>query len=231
MTPVAGARVALTDAQTGSAGTETDAEGRITLQHVIPGRLDLSVWHKDLCAASVQVDVAPGADLDLGDVIMLPGVAVELALDDFGGKGSVRFNCLDALPAGRMPHDSCVSNESHKTYPLRLFPGRYGMLASGPRGVALVEIDVHAAPAAPIHFDLRPGATLRIDNRVGAGFARLEVASASGVIVRRRELSGTGVELVSLPPGDYVATITDAVGAVTRRTIHLTSDGAVLAIP
>jgi hypothetical protein len=36
---------------------------------------------------------------------------------------------------------------------------------------------------------------------------------------------------LELPPGAYVATITDAAGAVTHRSIALTRDGAVLTIP
>ena len=228
--PVIKARVSLNDAQTGGGGVQTGEDGRATLRYLKPGRLDLEIGHRRLRAPPLQVDVTAGADLDLGDVIMLPPIRVELAMDNFGGKGSVRLNWLGTPPTGMTFDDRYVSNESGTSRSLSLYPGRYGMLASAPNGVTIVEVDLRMAPAAPIRFDLRPGAPLRIDTRVGSSFARLELCSRSGVLVRRRELTGSRSETVQLPPGEYTATITDATGAVTRRTIALTRAGTTLTI-
>lgn len=229
--PLAGVRVAMNDSQTGGGGQPTGDDGRITLQHIVPGRLDLEIRHQELRAPMMQIDVPPGADLDLGDVVLAPGARVEVAMDNFVGKGAVRFNLLDPQPSGRTCKDGYVSRENGATWPLDLYPGRYGFFAAAENGVAIAELDLRTPPAGPLHFDLQPGASLRIDNRVGAGFARLELRTAGGVIVRRRELSGTSVERVRVPPGSYVAEITDQTGAVARREVTVTAAGATLVVP
>jgi hypothetical protein len=152
-------------------------------------------------------------------------------MDDFGGRGSVRFSWLGTPPAGMTVNQGYADNESGPVRVFSLYPGRYGMLASGPRGVAIVEVDLSSAPAAPIRFDLRPGAPLRIDCRAGSRIAMVELRSQSGVLLRRRELTGTSSQLVQLPPGEYKATITDSTGTPTQRTIRLTQAGATLVIP
>jgi hypothetical protein len=163
---VADARVGLSDMQTGSGGTPTDAEGRITFTGVIPGRLDLDVSHARLCAPPLHVDVAPGADLDLGDVTLRTGVDVELDLGNFGGKGGVRGYWLDAPPvAGRSVNEMYFSAENGPTWKARLFPGRHGLLATSGQGVAFVEIDTNTLSGQPIRFDLQPGAMLRLAYR------------------------------------------------------------------
>lgn len=229
--PVAGARVALNDAQTGGGGQPTGDDGRITVSHLVPGRLDLEISHQELRAPMVQVDVPPGADLDLGDVVLAPGTRVEVAMDNFVGKGAVRFNLLDPLPPGRTCKDGYVSRENGATWPLDVYPGRYGFFAAAENGVAIAELDLRTPPAGPLRFDLQPGASLRIDNRVGSGFARLDLRTPGGVVVRRRELSGTSVELVRVPPGSYVAEITDQSGAVARREVTVAAAGATLVVP
>ncbi len=229
--PVAPATVALNDAQTGGGGKKVDAEGRATLDHLTPGRLDLEVGHATLRAPRVQVDVAPGANLDLGDIVLVPGVPVAFDLSNFEGKGSVWFHPLDPPRPGWTAKPGYVSLDNGKAQTHSLHPGRYGMYASATNGVAVLEVDASRAPPAPIRFDLRRGAPLRIEYAVTTGAVGLELWSETGLLVRRRNTTTSMRESVELPAGTYTAAITDAMGGTTRRTIRLTSAGASLVIP
>ena len=229
--PVTDASVALNDAQTGGGGRKVDAEGRVTLERLTPGRLDLEISHATLRAPRVRIDVAPGADLNLGDVVLAPGVPVAFDLANFEGQGFIWFYSLDPLRPGWTSSAGHVAVENGKAQSLSLYPGRYGMHATGQNGVALLEIDVRQAPPAPVRFDLRRGAALRIEYSVANGAVGLELRSEAGMLVRRRSVTTSMRESVELPEGTYTAATTDAKGATTRRTIRLTSAGALLTIP
>jgi hypothetical protein len=183
-TPVTGARVSVGNGGAMSTGTKmvTDAEGRFTATGLMPGLLRLGVWHQSLRMPPVQVEIPAGTEVDFGDITLQPGVELELAFDNFGGKGGVYVFWLDA-PArpGWRTNASYHGAENGSAQKASLFPGRYGLVARSKNGVALLEIDTAALPPQPIRFDLRPGASLRLDNRVGAGFVRFEIATRRGV--------------------------------------------------
>lgn len=229
--PVAKANVALNDAQTGGGGRPTGDDGRVVLEHLVPGRLDLEIGAKDLSGPNVEVVVPPGADLDLGDITLQPPVSIELRFDNFGGKGSVRGNLLDTVRPGWIGRDLYFSAENGGSQQYRFFPGRYGLLASGPNGVATTVLDLRSPPAGPLRFDLRRGAELRIEYAFGPTKAAYEVVSAEGVLVRRREVSGSGGENVELPPGGYTVHVTDQAGIPARRDFTLPAAGMTLKLP
>jgi hypothetical protein len=230
--PVVGANVALNDAQTGGWDTKSDADGRVVLSYLKAGRLDFKVWHKDLRAPPVRIDVHAGADLDLGDITLRPAVQVELDFDNFGGKGGVRAYWLDAPPrAGWHTDEIHLIAENRGSRKLSLFPGRYGLLATTPNGVAFVEIDANTPSSEPIHFDLQPGAPLRIEHRSDTGSVQLTMRDRKGLVVYQRELRGTGEFTVKLPPGEYEAESGDGSTPRTRRAITLGRDGTTLKIP
>lgn len=229
--PVGKAMVSCNDAQTGGGGKPTGDDGRVVLERLVPGRLDLEIWAKGLSAPSVEILVAAGADLDLGDVAMQSPTMVDLQFDNFGGKGSVRCAMLDPVRPGWVAKDLYFSadNGSSQQYPL--YPARYGMLATGSNGVAIAVLDLRSPPAGPIRFDLRRGADLRIEYAFGATKAAYEVTSAEGVLVRRREVSGASGETVELPPGGYAVRITDQAGVTTSRAFTLPAAGFELRLP
>lgn len=230
-TPLAGVRVAVNDAQTGGLGQPTGDDGRIVIEHVKPGRLDLEIRHAELRAPQQQIDVPAGATVDLGDVELRAGVSVEFEMIHFEGRGSIRFNPLDPLPPGRTVDDGYMSRDNGSKWTLSLYPGRYGFLASAENGVALVEMDLREPPPTPVQFDLRPGAVLVVENRVGKGHLDYELTTHAGTIVRRRSLSGTSSERILVPPGAYVMTMTDRNGNVTRRDIAVPADGTSITVP
>lgn len=230
--PVVGARVALNDSQTAGGGQPTDAEGRVTLRYLKPGRLGLELWQKELAAPPMQLDVLAGADLDLGDIVMKKAITVEMAIGNLGKRGSLRLRWLDSpnLPgqAGKAQHYSTDNGASQK---LRLYPGRHSVLAKGSNGVALFVLDTAALPAQPIHIDLKPAADLRIVSRVATSFTRITIRHESGAIMFEYDHSGIADYVVNLPPGNYEAELADASGATSKRSINLTREGAVLTVP
>lgn len=228
--PITGGRVAINDAQTGGGAEPVDGEGRATLRHLQPGRLDLEIWHKELSAPWIQVDVGPGVELDLGSIVMRPGTAVEFAMAGFAGRGSISLFWLEPQP-GTVGKEIIVFNDPGKNQRLKVYPGRYALVAKAGNGVEVREVDLRFAPPGPIGFDLRPGAPLRIENRVGAGRARLELHDAAGLPVHQRELTGITSHLIFLPVGTYTAKISGMGGRVTRPTIELPKTGATLTVP
>lgn len=229
--PVVGARVSMTDAQTGRSGEKTGDDGRITIEGLAPGRLDLSIRHQDLCGPFLLFDVHAGADMDLGDIVLREPVVVEISMENFEGKGSVRWNALDVSREGSVADTGYASSGDNNRVSYNFYPGRYGFLASAPNGVALVELDLQQPLGRPLTFDLRPGAPLTIAGRVDGGALRCEVRSPLGSVIRRRELSGSSDERMNLPVGQYVIALTGTDGAVRERTIELGADGLVVRVP
>lgn len=232
--PVVGGRVSISNGN-GSSFNEknlTDEQGRFTARDLLPGRVSFGVWHKELHMPPLQTELAPGADVDLGDVTMRPGADLELSFANFGGEGSVRIFWLDAVAGSPwQATDSYHSAQNGTSQKVSLYPGRYGLLARGKGGVALLELDTAALPPGPLVFDLRPGASLQIDNRVGTGVATFEIATPRGVVVYRGTLGSRGGFALELPPGDYVATVQAGSGAAARRPFTLPAGGASLTLP
>lgn len=230
--PIAGARTSLTDRQTGGGGKQTDDDGRVTLEGLASGRLGLGIWHKELAAPSVEIDVPPGADLDLGDVVLLPKVDVPLSLEGLGKEARVRWVLLDPLPhAGWHARDGYFSADNGTTATYPVYPGRYQFLVRNGDDAAITEVDLRTAPAQPLQFRLARGAPLRIQNRVGPGYARLEIRTASGGVLYDRELTGTWTLVHRLPPGSYRVAITDIANHTTERVLQVPAEGAELTVP
>lgn len=229
---VAGARVGLSDRQTGGGGRPTAEDGRVTLSNLIPGRLGLDIGHKDFCAPRVQIDVAPGVDLDLGDIVLQPRVMVTLSSEGLGKDAHLRWWLLDPLPnASWQNGEGWITSHQGTDRTLSVFPGRYAFLVRNRDGASITEVDLHSAPAAPLRFAVGPAAPLTLRNEVGAGFAHVRVTTANGVPVHDRDWTGTWTNVVQLPPGAYTVEITDITNRTTRRTLQVARDGAELRVP
>jgi hypothetical protein len=229
--PIAKAMVACNDSQTGGGGKPTGDDGRAVLEQLVPGRLDLEIRAKDHSAPPVEILVSAGADLDLGDVTVQTPTMVELQFDNFGGKGSVRCTMLDPVRPGWVANDLYFSADNGASQKYPFFPARYGMLATGPNGVAIAVLDLRSPPAVPIRFDLRRGVDLRIEYAFGSSKAAFEVATVDGVLVRRREVTGSAGETVELPPGSYTVRVTDQAGVTSSRAFTLPAAGMELRLP
>lgn len=229
--PVPEARVSMTDAQTGSSGMPTDADGRIVLEHLAPGRLDLSVRHRTLGAPPVLIDVPGGAVLDLGDVTLRPTVRVAFSFEEFDGEGSVRAYWLDALPdPGWHVDERHLSASNGRLMHYGLFPGRWFLRAQSGDRIAHMTLDTSTVGAEPLRFRFDDGAPLRVRGDVGELPRRFTITTSSGGLVHSSEVSGAVDRRFTLPVGDYVAELVGG-GAPIRRGIALRPGGAELRLP
>lgn len=229
--PVAKLNVACNDGQTGGGGKPTDEEGRVVLENLIPGRLDLEIRSRIASGPPVQLLVSPGADLDLGDVVVSPPTTVEMQVANLTGSGSLRVHLLDSIRPEWTADQLHYSVEGPGIVKHVFYPGRYGVLATGAEGVAMTLLDLRTEPPGPIRFELRRGAEMRIETNFGTVKAEYELTSAEGVLVRRREVRRASSEVVELPPGRYTVRITDQTGTVTRRELELPVGGMTLRLP
>lgn len=231
--PVARARVSV-GSGSGSHFSEksvTDEQGVFVAKDLLPGRIRFGIYDGERSLPPLQFDLAAGAEVDLGDVVLQKTVALEVSFEGLGDQSSVRSFFLDVASNARWrADDSSHSAQNGMLQKLVLYPGRHALLARGQAGVALVEIDTANAPAGPLRFALQRGATLQIENRVGTGFARFRLVSARGVPVYSGELGSRRGFPIELPPGDYVAVVETA-GGVQRRPFVLPAGGATLALP
>lgn len=214
-----------------SMGRVADEDGRITLVGLVPGPFDVTAEHGSHRTPPIGVDVGPGVDLDLGDIVLRTPVSVTLAGLD--GPGRVVWWLLDPLPngwrrcTGQRFRGALERNDSI----VSVYPGRYAFLAHGPNSTSLVEVDLTTAPTASLRFEAQPAAELRLVNTVGRGFAHVVLTAANGAPVHDREWSGTWTTTVRLPPGRYEVAITDPTNHTTRRALQLGLDGAELRVP
>ena len=227
--PVAGAQVNLDGSY--NPKSVTDDAGRIEFTKVPPGRRRLGIRGADSAGPPIEVDVPAGAAIDVGDVVMRKLVSFDLAFDAFDGKGSVYLFLLDhALPPGQRLDDQFYSAQNGKQQKVFLFPGRYALVSRSEAGVALQVIDTAAVAGQVVRPTLQRGGSLRLLGDLKLP-VQLAIESRDGLPVWRRDLSGPLGYAVELPVGDYVATITQADGSVLRKAVHLTAQGAELAVP
>jgi len=231
--PVQGCRVALNDAQSGGGGGKpTGDDGRAEVSHLVPGRLRLSIMHKDLQGPPLSIDVPPGADLDLGDVTLQRGVEVAFDGKAMGERGNIRIGWLD-VPSqpGFSVREGYLSTDNGATMRTVLFPGRYAVRATAGQRAVMTEIDTRALPAQPIRLDLQPGAPLRVRGGRPGCSVGVEIRAANGAWIHRRSLWGPQDFTLVLPIGSYAVDLVDAAGARTHRTVALAKAGAVVDLP
>jgi hypothetical protein len=226
--PVAGARVALNDANASGGGVLSDADGRVTLRHLKPGLLNLEVRAKGHAFPPVQVPVTSGAELDLGDLVTRAPASARLSFEGGDGPVSLRVAPLPPFPdaAWRARAQWLTAAET-----LPLPAGRYGVLATRGELCALVEVEAAAPPPPPVAVALVPGASLRVRVRAAPAVARVTVRSARGAPVFDEEVLEPADLSVRVPPGSYEAEVTIGNGPAARRVVTVGADGAVLDVP
>ncbi len=227
--PIAGASVGLHDAQTHGGGPPSDAEGRVVLRNVQPGRLSLGTMNAKLTAPPLVCDVTAGANLDLGDIVMRERVKVDLVIEPTADRVFLHSLWLEPLPGPAWDRKSTYTGGDGSARTVMLHPGRNALFASCDTGCAIVELDTAALPPQPLRMVLQPGASLRVENRVGPRFTRATVRSPGGVIVFSTEASGTWERTVRVPVGTYEVVCTGMNGTSTKQ-ITVGTDGATLVI-
>lgn len=225
--PVTNVRVALHGAGSSGGGTPVDGDGRAVLPNLQPGMLGLSIVGTPLLPRPRRVFVQPGREIDLGDVVLHATTDVDLVVEPFSQGTSVLVTCLEHESAS--PGPASRFGGSDGSVKLRVTPGRHGVFVNSKQGCALLEFDTAALPPQPIRVALRPGAPLRLDNRVGSGFTNVVIRSAVGTVVLDGEFTGTKGRDVSVPVGNYTATLVGSRGAA-ERSFTVGNDGGTLVI-
>jgi hypothetical protein len=227
--PLADANITAIDALN-HRGARSGADGRVVLDHVLPGWLDLMIVHRRGEGPPIQIRVDPRADLDLGDLVLQPLVEVKVEFAGAGRRNHVRFawldaprgtNCRPTVRDSRMP-----SNEQTQT--LWLHPGRSGLVFRDADRVAIVEVDTRELPPRPIRLEMVPGAPLSLKNLHTV--ARTAVNTRSGLCLV--DLAGLRDEYsIGLPPGAYELEVTGWDDRTTTRALQLGAGGAVITLP
>lgn len=229
--PLPKVQVALNDAQSGGGGKATDAEGRAVLEHLLPGRFGLTVRHPSLQLPAVQIDVAAGADLDLGDIVLQARSPVTLRVAGADDTTRATATALDGtLPGGARFRSNSLQVEKGEVT-ARLPAGRHGVYVATATHCAFVELDTAALTAQPIEVALAPGAPLRIRCRIGGGTGVAIVRSPRGIRVFDVELNGNWEQSLCVPPGAYEVEFTVGNGTPQRRTLTVPIEGAELTLP
>jgi hypothetical protein len=229
--PLPKVQVALNDQQSGGGGKATDAEGRVVLEHLRPGRLGLEVRHASLRPPAVQIDVAGGADLDLGDIVLLKRSTVTLRIAGADDTTRATSTALaGTLPGWARPSSNSLRVEKGEVTAW-LPAGRHGVYVATATHCAFVELDTTALPAQPIEVALAPGAPLRLRCRMGGGTGVAIVRSPRGICVFDRDLNGNWEQSLCVPPGAYEVEFTVGNGTPQRRTLTVPREGAELTFP
>lgn len=229
--PLPKVQVALNDAQSSGGGTTTDAAGRLVVEQLRPGRFGLTVRHPSLQPPSLQIDVAAGSDLDLGDIVLQTRSTLTLRVA--GADDSTRATATalaGTLPGwARFRSNSLQVEKGEVT--ARLPAGRHGVYVATATHCAFVELDTAALPAQTIEVALAPGAPLRMRCRMGGGTGVAIVRSPRGIRVFDGDLNGNWEQSLCVPPGAYEVEFTVGNGTPQRRTLTVPREGAELTFP
>jgi len=91
-------------------------------------------------------ELAPGANVDLGDITMRAAIELELSFAGSGGSGSATTFWIDAPRDARWRSaEQYCSEQNGPTAKVSLYPGRHSLIARGKNGVALAQPD-HPQP-------------------------------------------------------------------------------------
>jgi hypothetical protein len=229
--PAAAVKVALNDPSSYGGGTETDAEGRVTFTNLVPGALRLNVMSSKLQPPPLVVDVAAGADLDLGDVPLLPAVQVRFEVPGFGERSSCTLSLLDGPTVPWCRSDPQSSGLRNGEGGASLYPGRWRLFGRSEDSIVRAEIDTRTAGAEPIRLSPVKGCKLVLDNRVGEGLVRITMHEPNQPVPRIWTMTGTYEQTFVVAPGEIGFEWTDLAGKVARKTVRVDAAGARIIVP
>ncbi len=234
--PVAGARVGLSDAQSSGQGLPVDAQGKIELRFARPGLLNLDIQVKDRVAPLLNVEVAPGATIDLGAIAVHVPIEFKATLVDAPAEVQVSLVPLDqpAHPALKV-RGTHFGSARNGEFTARIAPGRYRLRGTPPvrstgstaGGLAVVEFDTQSLTAEPLRVPMQATAKLKITPPANRR-VQLAIRDAAGLPHFRRWLSWTTTFDLNLVPGEFTVEITPFGGTATSRPLHLPAAGAEL---
>lgn len=227
--PLAGAKIGVNDAQSMRQPTATDAEGRVELTDLKPGRFRFSIQSDGLAMMPCELTVPAGAQVDLGQLRMTRRRDLELQITDApaGDKLSGSVTPLDAPPHPNLSPQSDRLWIRDGKAALRLAEGRYRLRLTGAGG-AVLDMDTRTCGDGPLTVSLQPEANLQVDSTSLDGPTRLVLETADGSTVLDRWVTWKSRWDRKLLPGTYRATIQPLGGAARTLSIDVPPDGATL---
>ncbi|MBL8898546.1 MAG: carboxypeptidase regulatory-like domain-containing protein [Planctomycetes bacterium] len=232
--PVPGARVAISTRSSGNSGRAVEADGRIELRDLFPGHMELHVWSNDARIAPVDVQLEPGAVLDLGDLAieaprLVKGRCRPLPADPRAINLSVL--CLDPPPHPALIRTfDRVQAAADGTFTLHLLEGRHFVRAFRGGGAAR-EIDTRALDEDELVLELAPEAQFRIQGTSRGEPYQLRIEDAAGHRIMRSWIPPNARYPIDCLPGTYRVEIVDRHGKVTAQEIGLGFEGYDLRVP
>jgi hypothetical protein len=228
--PVPTARVSIHDSSSGGGGAKVDADGRITIRDVPPGRLRLSVSASKAVAPPRLIEVAPGAEIDLGDVRVETPVVVGIEFPGITESTHVTVTSLGAPPRTPLFDGRArITVDAGKRENLMLAPGRHLLHArSRTGGVATVEIDTRALPPMPLRIPLARGVPVVFDVEVAG--THLQLLQGAG-IVHEQTFEFAMPVTVEVQPGEYTVVIRPPNGPPSQQKLTVSPSGARLRVP
>lgn len=203
-----------------------DAQGSFEFTAVVPGRYELTIQSGEALHQQ-RVDIAPLADLDLGDVVLAGGLGIDLEVRDLEGNPVLAWIELAPFAAGGDVRELYPPNLHRMSKPDGTFrlpmPSQPSIvratLAGGPpmQPTADASINVLIDPENP---PLRAVSLVVIGAEpvrftVGAEEAReVRVLDGLGLVVGRAECAEDETPGVELVPGSYRAQTVDEGGSV-----------------
>lgn len=232
--PVSDARVAISDRSSGNSGRLVDADGRIELRDLVPGLMELRVSSMGAGMAPVDLQLEPGAVLDLGDIAieaprLVKGRCRPLPADRHDIY--IIALCLDPTPHPALIRTSDrVRTAADGTFTLQLLEGRYLVRAFNGGG-AVREIDTRAQGEQELVLELEPEAQFRIQGTSRDELYQLRIEDAAGHRIMRAWIPANARYPVACLPGTYRVEIVDRHGKIIAREIALGPEGYDLRVP
>ncbi|MBI5852816.1 MAG: hypothetical protein HZB39_17530 [Planctomycetes bacterium] len=217
------ARVALNTTQSVGAGDAVDGDGRIELT-AGPGVHRLDVLAASTRSSAWNLDLAPGAVVDLGDVPLHEYRWIALRIEGVpeGARVSYLAKSLEAPP-----HPALRARWSYfvpgpdGAMAVQVAPGRASVRVTAGTAIAVVDFDTRRLGDAPLAVTLAPGAVLHVLPPPLERGVTLLITEESGTAVARFGMPSATPYDLTLPIGRYDAAITRPDGSVEHRTLVL----------
>lgn len=246
--PVAKAGIELSTAQGGGSHKSTAADGTATLEHVLPGLCYFQIGASKTENFASHLTLAPGADLDLGDVVLRAAAHLQGRVVDENGQGvscSLQWTALDLWqpPHPLQDRRNAAADGDGKFELWGTGAGRRYLVRAktqGQRGalgtrVGFAHLDASATPAAEPPTIVLHAATM-LQLRV-----REPGLTTFAVVVRDRDERPIDVRVIEprwressvlLPPGEYVLDVYDGAGTrLSHRPLLVGTEPATVAVP
>lgn len=228
--PLPGARVSVSDAQSGGGGTPTDEQGTVTIEDVPPGIMDLHVSAKDRAGVSRHFRIAPGEDLDLGTIVLEPALKVSglvLGPDGKPVQADIRWDDLEHhLPPMPLINNRSTRSNAEGEFSLwNVGPSRFALHVRADELVAHALVDATKGPPEDLEVRLQPGVPVKVVKDIASDRQYLfSIRTRDGLPVYGDLVRSAGDMTLHLPPGEYLADVHEDLTLV--RSFAFTAAGA-----